>query len=301
MNDTIERRPFGTAGDHVSVIGLGGAFLNKHSFDEGVATIHRALELGITFFDTAPAYCGNESQIILGEALATRPEPHMVSTKLSRSRSEEALRAQLADNLKRLKRARVDVLHAHEADYALWWEDGASHGDGMDLDTEYDFANAPIVRVLDDAKKAGLTRYTSMAADRGDRIVRILERVHVDACLSAHQYTLLHRESPRIVRPVAVKRRIPYIVAAIYQRVGVHTGKLDPRIADIVEETGISAAALSVRYLLGDLAIATILLGASNPDEIEEAAWAAMAGPLPPKIQRAIDALGESKPVGRTG
>ena len=42
-------------GMKVTVIGLGGVFLNKHSFNDGVATVRRALELGIRYFDTSPA------------------------------------------------------------------------------------------------------------------------------------------------------------------------------------------------------------------------------------------------------
>ena len=154
-------------------------------------------------------------------------------------------------------------------------------------------ANAPVMRVLREAKERGITHSIGMAADRGDLLVRVLRNVAVDVCLSAHQYTLLHRESPRIVRPVALEQGMPYIVAAIFQRVGVSSGRMDERINGLVGTSGMSAATLSVRYILADRAIATILIGAANPDEIEEVVRAAMAGPLPPDLHEAIDRLGE--------
>ncbi len=54
----LETRPYGHAGDRVTVIGLCGTSLFKHSFNDGVVTVHRALELGVTYFDTSPAYGG---------------------------------------------------------------------------------------------------------------------------------------------------------------------------------------------------------------------------------------------------
>ena len=56
MRGTLETRPYGKTGEQVSVLGLGGGSLAKHSHDEGVATVRRALELGISYFDTSPLY-----------------------------------------------------------------------------------------------------------------------------------------------------------------------------------------------------------------------------------------------------
>ena len=43
-------------GENVSVIGLGGVALYKHSYELGVATVKHALDLGVSYFDTSPAY-----------------------------------------------------------------------------------------------------------------------------------------------------------------------------------------------------------------------------------------------------
>ena len=56
MSQDLPQRPYGTTGQNVSVIGLGGGGLDTRSLDAGVATVRRAMELGVTYFDTSPAY-----------------------------------------------------------------------------------------------------------------------------------------------------------------------------------------------------------------------------------------------------
>ena len=56
MTGTLEQRPFGRTGKMVSLIGLGGAALHKHSYQHGLATVKHALDLGISYFDTSPWY-----------------------------------------------------------------------------------------------------------------------------------------------------------------------------------------------------------------------------------------------------
>jgi predicted aldo/keto reductase-like oxidoreductase len=74
---TIESRPYGSTGERVTILGLGCGALAKHSFAQGVATVRRALELGITYFDTSPFYCDGASQAILGETLDGRSEKYL--------------------------------------------------------------------------------------------------------------------------------------------------------------------------------------------------------------------------------
>ncbi len=59
----LQTRPCGKTGEKITVLGLGRACLDEHSFREGVATVRHALEMGVTYFDTSPYY--GESQAIL--------------------------------------------------------------------------------------------------------------------------------------------------------------------------------------------------------------------------------------------
>ena len=128
MTATLELRPFGRTNEQVTVIGLGGGYLDKHSLADGIATVHRALDRGINYFDTAPVYGQGASQVILGNALEGRTEPHLLATKigfLAQSeayRSPDALRSQLWESLRALRRSHVDILQIHLAESACWWK-----------------------------------------------------------------------------------------------------------------------------------------------------------------------------------
>jgi D-threo-aldose 1-dehydrogenase len=56
-----------------------------------VATVQRALELGVRYFDTAPFYGRGLSQAVLGEALQDRTEDYVLATKIGRLRTPEEL------------------------------------------------------------------------------------------------------------------------------------------------------------------------------------------------------------------
>ena len=78
MISKLEQRPFGRTGEQVTAVSLGGVGLPRVSFADGVATVHRALELGINYLDTAPLYSQGVAQAILGsigiEALGLGPQ-----------------------------------------------------------------------------------------------------------------------------------------------------------------------------------------------------------------------------------
>ncbi len=152
-------------------MGLGGGSLDKYSLTEGVATVRRALELGVSYFDTSPAYCQGASQVILGNALEGCTEPYLLATKLgylaapADFRSRDAFRAQLWENLRALRRSQVDVLQVHMAEWACWWKDGVPNEQLLSLDEAYDLPNAPVMEVLHEARERGLCRFIGITSD----------------------------------------------------------------------------------------------------------------------------------------
>ena len=325
MSGPLEQRPFGRTGERVSVIGLGGAALYKHSYELGLATVKHALDLGVNYFDTSPAYGRADaagrwadqgmSQVIMGEGLAGTSQPHLLATKLNTFRTLEDCRAELRGSLQALRRDRVDVLLGHSIQQARAWIPDAADGQRLDLDAEIDFENTPLMQTLREAKAQGACRYIGLSADQSKPLAHVLNRVELDMCLSANEYTLLDRRSPRIVAPVVRAQGIAYVVGGIFRgadpaapgeaspfqlgRVGPlsQAGAVfaDARLIQLAQTTGISIAALTVRFLLADREVATILVGASTPEELEESVVAAQAGPLPPDLQQTLEAL--STPV----
>ena len=65
----------------------------------------------------------------------------------------------------------------------------------------------------------------------------------------------------------------------------------DARLLELAETTGISIAAMSVRFLMANKELSTILVGASTPEELEESVVAAQAGPLPLDIHQTLEEL----------
>ncbi len=298
MTTAIERRPYGRTEEHVTVLGLGGGSLDKHSFADGVATVRRALELGVSYFDTSPLYGSGLSQGIYGVALQERSEEYLLATKLgflaspTRYRSPDALRTQLDENLRLLRRDSVDTLQVHEAILHRWWSDDAANSAHIQPEYDYDFANAPIMQVLREAKAQGLCRFIGITGNSADRIARVLRHVEVDACLVAYNYSVLSRQARRTALPLARKKGVAFIAAGVIDSIGADKGESpDARLNDLQKASGLSLVALAIRYLIADPAITTILVGAATPAEIEESVVAAQAGALPPDLHQALEEL----------
>ncbi len=89
----MQRVPLGSQGLTVSRQGLGcmgmSDFYGTPDDDESVATIHRALDLGVTFFDTADMYGPHVNEILLGRALGSRRDGAVVATKFGIVRDPE--------------------------------------------------------------------------------------------------------------------------------------------------------------------------------------------------------------------
>lgn len=314
----LEQRPFGRTGEQVTAISLGGVGLPRVSFADGVATVHRALELGINYLDTAPLYSRGLAQAILGVALEGRQEPHLLATKLghlaqpSRYRSPDALHTQFEENLRLLRRDSVDVLMVHEADQHHWWSDEPSDSPLVDLATEYDVANAPVMQVLREVQAAGRCRYVGITGNNPDHLAHILRAADVDTCLSAFNYGVIDRGIRRQLLPTVGERGVAVLLGGVFRQGRLvvirpewlqtpprwpdwMTPEMQRRVARLIplqQESGLSLTTLTLRYLVADQSIATILVGAATPAEIEESVAAVQAGPLAPELHRAVEALG---------
>jgi aryl-alcohol dehydrogenase-like predicted oxidoreductase len=79
-----------------------------------IATIHRALELGYTYFDTAPGYGDGRSEEMVGRALAGHRDEVVLATKVSRGQwTPDAIRRSVEASLRRLRTDVIDVIQFH--------------------------------------------------------------------------------------------------------------------------------------------------------------------------------------------
>ena len=119
----MKYRTLGRTGLRVSEVGFGGAGIGhvwgETTDAECIGAIHRALDLGINFFDTSPMYGGGRSEENLGKGLAGRRSDAYIATKV-RLQSEEdrldmenAVRRSVEQSLRRLNTDHLDLLQVH--------------------------------------------------------------------------------------------------------------------------------------------------------------------------------------------
>ncbi len=110
----LPSRTLGRTGAKVSILafGCGSRFLMYKDEDSASAILNRAIDLGITYLDTAYAYGDGESETRVGRVMATRRKDVWLATKIPDRTRDEFLR-RLEASLKRLKTDHVDLVHIH--------------------------------------------------------------------------------------------------------------------------------------------------------------------------------------------
>jgi aryl-alcohol dehydrogenase-like predicted oxidoreductase len=291
-----------------TTFGLGCGPIAKRSFATGVATVQRALELGVRYFDTSPLYGKGVSQAIVGTALLDRDEDFLLATKLghyttlSHFRSVDAIRAQLDENLRLLRRDRVNVLQIHEADWHRWWSDEPCDDYPLQDGVDYNFPDAPVMRVLAEAKEQGRCDAIGITGNTAAGTARVLQHVDVDTYLLAMSYNPVERPA---------KKQVATILGGV-----LNAGNLSERndewfvsppewmtpeiesplkgLYQLASDTGLSLVALALRFVMADPAVTIVLLGAETPEHVEQNVEAASAGPLPPDLHQAVEDLVQS-------
>lgn len=127
----MNTRPYGQTGKHVSEIGFGGWQLgNKQDWEAmedtaAVQLIHEAVERGMNFFDTAPAYSHGKSEELLGQALRGRRSQAVINTKFGHGADgvtdfgAERIRTSIEGSLQRLQSDYVDSVLIHNPPFDL--------------------------------------------------------------------------------------------------------------------------------------------------------------------------------------
>lgn len=191
----LTTRALGTQGLTVSALGL-GCMSMSHAYGtaeerderESIATIHRAIELGVTFLDTAEAYGPYTNEELLARALKGRRDRVVLATKFGfklenggmaglDSRPEH-VREAVEGSLRRLATDRIDLLYQHRVDPAVPIEDAVG-------------AMAELVR-------EGKVRFLGLS-EAGERTIRRAHAVHPISALQS-EYSLWERNlEPRII------------------------------------------------------------------------------------------------------
>ena len=191
----MQTRTLGTGGLEVSAIGLGLMGMSQsygtaeeRDERESMATIHRAIELGVTFLDTAEAYGPYTNEALLGRALEGRRHDVVVATKFG-FRLEDGriaglnsrpahIRQAVEGSLQRLRTDYIDLLYQHRVDPAVPIED--------------------VVGTMADLVREGKVRFLGLS-EAGEATIRRAHAVHPIAALQS-EYSLWERNlEPRII------------------------------------------------------------------------------------------------------
>jgi len=189
----MEYTVLGRTGLRVSRVGCGGGGIGQvwgpTTEAESVRTIHRALELGVNFFDVAPGYGQGKAEDVLGRALHGRQEPVVIATKVRLAAEEMhdvagAVRTSVEASLRRLRRETVDVLHIHN-------RFTPRRGDLPDS-LSADDALGPVLDAYQQMQHTGKTRFIGLSAMEPDvpTVRRLMTSGHFDTVLA--YYNLLN-------------------------------------------------------------------------------------------------------------
>jgi aryl-alcohol dehydrogenase-like predicted oxidoreductase len=161
--------------------------------DESMATLARAVELGITFFDTADVYGDGHNEQLLGRALAGRREEVTIATKFGFRRDNdgglqvdgrpESIRVSCEASLRRLGMETIDLYYPHRIDPAIPIED--------------------VIGAMADLVGAGMVRYLGMCEVSSHTLERAV-RVHPISALES-EWSVWTRDIEETVRPTAVR------------------------------------------------------------------------------------------------
>ena len=110
----LPTRRLGRTGAKVSILafGCGSRFLMYDDEDKALSALHHAIDLGITYLDTAYAYGDGKSESRVGKVMATRRGQVWLATKIP-DRTRDGFLRRLEGSLKRLQTDHVDLVHIH--------------------------------------------------------------------------------------------------------------------------------------------------------------------------------------------
>jgi voltage-dependent potassium channel beta subunit len=292
----MKYRNLGRSGLKVSEVSLGswltyGESVGDHTAEE---IIHKAYELGINFFDSANMYGRGEAERVMAKALKSyNRESYVITTKAfwpmgegpnDRGLSRKHVREQVEASLKRMDLDYVDIFYCHRYDPETPVEE--------------------TLRTIDDLVRqgkilyAGVSEWTSAQIEEAMRVADkyLLDRIVVNQ----PQYNLFHRYIEKEVIPVSERYGVGQVVFSPLAQ-GVLTGKYKgnkipensraanksinqfiqgflqedilnkvQQLEGVAKELDVPLSGLALAWILRQPNIASTLVGASKPSQIEE-------------------------------
>lgn len=326
----MNTRILGKTGLKVSELGLGSAFMAAQGQNSLNHCIYYAIEQGVNYFDTAANYGNGMDETMLGVALKGKRNQVILATKVGYTRNNllahrdaNQLMQQFESSLRRLQTSYVDIIQIHEADFLKWWTDDIR----LDLwsalikvNKDYDFADAPVVQFLEDARSSGKARFIGLTGKNARLLARIMRKIQVDSVMVAHQFNPIYRNASEFLFPVANELECGVVIGAPLMKGWLAVPQEEWRhnppdwmdapfkqsyfeFIDIHKDYEIPMAELCVRWMLEEHRQQSVVVGFSNFQEVESNISAAYRGALSNEINASIEKIGIVHPLvyqGRT-
>ena len=165
---SLPKRTLGRTNAKVSILafGCGSRFLMYEDEEKAIAALNHAIDLGITYLDTAYAYGDGKSESRVGKVMAARRKDVWLATKIP-DRTRDAFLRRLEDSLTRLETDHVDLVHIHSL--------------GQRDDLEKIEAAEGALKGLLEAREQKLTRFIGMTSHtNGEVLATAIERHDLD-------------------------------------------------------------------------------------------------------------------------
>ena len=260
------QRKLGRTGIEVTILGLGGeGVLRTFGYEkEAYALINRAIDLGITYFESARAYSGSESYY--GVALVERRKDIFLTSK-SHARDKQGALAHLQETLKNMKTDHLDLWQVHDVrttdDFqAIFGPDGA-------------------IEAFIEAKDKGMTRFIGVTGHHDPFIIRqCIEKFDFDTVLvPINPAEAMYKSFIEEIIPLANERQMGIIAMKVYFR------GLAVRISEFTSMEPFFRFALSQP-------ITTAVIGCDDLHQLEENAGLARSfKPMPDEDMRELEDL----------
>lgn len=301
---TATTRELGSTGLHVSPIGLGTVEIGL-AYDiqdaelptesEAEAILKSAIELGVTYIDTARGYGIAEERI--GKFGISKNQDIVIGTKCAQfleqgedprgAELEKLVRAEIGESLRQL---RLDILPLVQL-----------HGGNKEQ-----IERGELIELMGQLKEEQLVQHVGIAVRGEEAAQAAIDSGFFETIQLAH--SILDQRMSSTVLPeasahnVGVINRSVLLKGALTPKRSALAAELGPLVAaadaaeEIAQQAGLDLPTLALRFALSNPAVTTALIGTIKPHHLESAMRAAVAGPLPVDIHEALQHVGLTDP-----